>query len=291
MDRMQQQAANTARTEGDAHAAARQSARARAARADAGERRAILTRTVEADVIPELLALHRGPDLAKPEPAPAVRPEHVAHLVNLVLAQDESAVLAFVGALHEQGAPHEVLCLDLLAPAARRLGEMWETDDCDFAEVSIGSWRLHAAMRALARAQGASGPLTTGARVLLMPLPGEQHTFGLSMVHDFFARAGWDAWTGAVADSAALHQMVRDQWVAVLGFSLASDEKLDALRAEIVRVRAASRNQDLLVMVGGPGFSADPALAEAVGADGTATDGLQAVQAAARLVANGKQRR
>lgn len=289
MDRMQQQAANTARTEGDAQAAARHSARARAARADAGERRAILTRTVEADVIPELLALHRAP--GGMGPLPAVQPEHVAQLVNLVLAQDESAVLAFVGALHERGVSHEVLCLDLLAPAARRLGEMWETDDCDFAEVSIGSWRLHAAMRALARAQQASGPATTGARVLLMPLPGEQHTFGLSMVHDFFVRAGWDAWTGTVNDSAALHGMVRDQWVAVLGFSLASDEKLDALRAEIVRVRAASRNQDLLVMVGGPGFSADPALAEAVGADGTATDGLQAVQAAARLVANGKQRR
>lgn len=292
MDRMQQQATlQNARNEADALRAVRQSSmRTRAARVEVQDRRAILTRTVEASVIPELVALHRAPLAVAKVPALVVDAEHVAQLVSLVLSNDEPAALAFVGAMHVQGAAHESLCLDLLAPTARRLGELWESDDCDFSEVSIGLWRLQAALRALGNVMGASMARPAGARVLLVPLPGENHSFGLSMVHDFFARAGWDAWTGPVESSAELATMVRSHWVAMVGFSLACDEQLDAVRAEIRRVRQSSRNPNIAIMVGGPGFSADPALAAAVGADGTATDGRQAVVQAALLVTNGMRR-
>ena len=145
-------------------------------------------------------------------------------------------------------------------------------------------------MRALGNAAEATGMQPCGARVMLVPLPGENHTFGLSMVHDFFARAGWDAWTGAVESSAELATMVRNEWVAMLGFSLACDDQLEEVRTEIGRVRRASRNPNIAIMVGGPGFSADPTLAAQVGADGTATDGRQAVLQAALLVTNGMRR-
>ena len=36
-----------------------------------------------------------------------------------------------------------------------------------------------------------------GRRALLVSVPGEQHSFGVTMVAEFFRRAGWDAWTGA----------------------------------------------------------------------------------------------
>ena len=291
MDRMQQQALHSSRNEADALRAIRQaSLRTRSARAEQQKRQAILARTVETSVIPELLALHRAPLAMVQAPALVVDAAHVAQLVGLVLARDEPAALAFVTSMHEGGAPHEALCLDLLAPTARRLGEMWEADDCDFAEVSIGLWRLQSAMRALGNAAEATGIQPSGARVMLVPLPGENHTFGLSMVYDFFARAGWDAWTGAVESSAELATMVRNEWVAMLGFSLACDEQLEAVRTEIGRVRRASRNPNIAIMVGGPGFSADPTLAAQVGADGTATDGRQAVLQAALLVTNGMRR-
>ena len=289
---MQQQAIiQNSHNEADALRAVRQaSMRTRTARAESQERRALLTRTVEVAVIPELLALHRAPLAVTQPPTLIVEAADVARLVDLVLAQDEPAALAFVSAMHDRGAAHETLCLDLLAPTARRLGEMWESDDCDFAEVSIGLWRLQAALRALGNVSQASGARPAGARVLLVPLPGEQHTFGLSMVHDFFTRAGWDSWTGPVESSAELATMVRSHWVAMLGFSLACDEQLDAVRSEIRRVRSASRNPNIAIMVGGPGFSADPTLAAQVGADGTATDGRQAVLQAALLVTNGMRR-
>ncbi len=291
MDHMRQQlAAQSCWTEADAVREARTTAlRARSARAEQEKRRAILTETVEASVIPELLALHRAPLVRKP--GLVVHAAHVTELTSLVLAQDEPAALAFVRAMHERGAAAEALYLDLLAPTARRLGEMWENDTCDFTDVSIGLWRLQAAMRALSGAfleQAAARPI--GPRALLVPLPGEQHTFGLSMVFDFFLCAGWNAWTGPVASSGDLLTMVRSQSVAMLGFSLACDERLDAVRKEICAVRRASRNPAIAIMVGGPGFTADPTLAAQVGADGTATDGRQAVLQASLLVTDGTRR-
>ncbi len=258
------------------------------------ERQAILTRTVELDVIPRLLRAH---GLGKPVPkAPAVSATDTALLVELSLAPDEAATTGFVMSLQDQGFDTEALYLNLLAPAAARLGTMWDEDLCDFTEVTIGLNRLHRAMRDLGGSligsrflQGAGRQ--AGKRALIMPLPGEQHTFGISMVLEFFRRAGWSAWSGAVDDSGELLTMVRSDWVDVVGFSLACDERLETARTEIRAVRLASRNPAVAVMVGGPAFVANPDLAAAIGADGTASDGMQAVRQAQALVDRQVERR
>ena len=293
----QQLAMQDYRTEADAMSAAnRQAARSRAIRQEDQQCRAILTRTVELDVIPQLLKAYARPVVPALAPSPAmpllVTMSHVTDLVGLVLARGEPEAVAFVEAMHDQGAAAESLYLDLLAPAARRLGEMWENDTCDFTEVTIGLWRLQNAMRELSPSFLSTPAIRNNARrVLLVPLPGEAHTFGLSMVYEFFRRAGWNAWSGPVAGSADLRDMVRREWVEVIGFSLACDEKLDVVRAEIRSVRRASQNPGLGVLVGGPGFTANPLLAAQVGADGTAIDGQQAVLQAQALVDSTVKRR
>jgi hypothetical protein len=60
----------------------------------------------------------------------------VVQFTELVLTHHEPA-LAILRSLAERGATAHELCLDLLAPAARRLGEMWNTDCCDFTDVTI----------------------------------------------------------------------------------------------------------------------------------------------------------
>ncbi len=252
-------------------------------------RRAILTRTVQLDVIPRLLTAYNTP--APVVPALVVDPTHVAELVGLVLGRGEPAVIAYVEAMRERGAGAEAIYLDLLAPAAVRLGVLWDEDACDFTEVTVGLWRLQNAMRELSpsfldRPTGRSD----GPRILLVPLPGESHSFGLSMVHEFFRRAGWNAWSGPVESSAEMAAMVRAEHVDVVGFSLACDERLETVYQEIRSVRRASRNPGLSVMVGGPPFVANPLLAAELGADGTATDGRQAVAQAQALVEDSRAR-
>ena len=74
---------------------------------------------------------------------------------------------------------------------------MWENDECGFADVTIGMLRLQNAQRALRQDFVAGQVVAIDAPcALLLPVPGEQHTFGLSLVLDYFLRAGWDARLG-----------------------------------------------------------------------------------------------
>jgi MerR family transcriptional regulator, light-induced transcriptional regulator len=151
----------------------------------------------------------------------------------------------------------------------------------------VGLCRLHQVLRELSPAfqnEGEHQP-HGGRRALLVPVPGEQHTFGLVMVAEFFRRAGWDVWSGPPASRGELVRIVRNEWFAVVGFSASCDTRLDALAAGIHAVRRASRNPAVGVLVGGPVFVEHPELATLIGADATAVDGRQATQQAESLLA------
>lgn len=243
---------------------------------------------VESEIIPRLVLARRsvgppapqGPDEWLPEAA------QVAELAALALARDAGEASAYVHALRERGAPVETLYLGLLAPAARRLGELWKADLCDFIEVTVGLCRLQQVLRELSpdfQGEGEQQP-AHGRRVLLVPVPGEQHTFGLSMVLEFFRRAGWDVWGGDLESAGDLVRTVRGEWFAVVGLSLSSEVRLDALAGHIRAVRRASCNRAVGVLVGGPLFVERPELVALVGADATAADGRQAALQAENLL-------
>ncbi len=252
--------------------------------------REILAQTIAQDVIPQLVAM---PWLGHAAPAPApvvqVRPliddRAIQRVLSLCFEPDGQGVAAMVAGLHRQGASAEALYTDLLTPVARTLGAMWEDDECSFTDVSIGLVRLQNAQRALAPSFIGKTPTAFGApRALLLPVPGEQHTFGLSMVMDYFLRAGWDAWLGVMQTEDDAVGLVRRERADVIGLSFACDERIDTAGRLIAQFRSAAANPRLMVMVGGPAFVADPSLVAKVGADATAIDGHQAVLVAHDLL-------
>jgi methanogenic corrinoid protein MtbC1 len=117
-----------------------------------------------------------------------------------------------------------------------------------------------------------------------MPVPGEQHTFGLSIVLDHFVRAGWDTRMGPSGSRADALSLIRNERTELVGLSFACDDFIPVAKSLISAIRKASRNTKLIIMVGGPPFMADPTLAAALGADATATDGGQAVVRANELL-------
>ena len=132
-------------------------------------------------------AAANGRDTAAPGP------EDVVALVGLVIADDAAASLAYVEALRARGIPLERLYLDLFAVVARRLGQLWTEDLCSFADVTVGLVRLQGLVREYSPAFMPSVEGRDPRRsALLIPVPGEQHTFGLAMVAEFFLRAGWE---------------------------------------------------------------------------------------------------
>jgi methanogenic corrinoid protein MtbC1 len=258
-------------------------------RKGSGRELAPLLRAIEVEVIPRLVLARRGlPDGADALAGNAVVPcgvEEVAELAGLVLGRDAALASSFVETLRARGTSVEMLYLDLLAPAARHLGELWTADLCDFTEVTVGLGRLQQVLHELGPAfRTESEHHEAGRRALLVPLPGEQHTFGLFMVTEFFRRASWDVWSGSIPAKADLARMVREEWFAVVGFSVSSDRGLDTLAASIRAVRRASCNRGVGILVGGPVFLEHPDYVALVGADATAADGRQAVAQAHNLL-------
>jgi methanogenic corrinoid protein MtbC1 len=243
---------------------------------------------IESEIVPRLLVAHRvGP--VPPSLAIAASRElddaDVARFTSLVMRADDAAVSAFIGDLTERGVPLDAVYLDLLAPTARALGELWSEDACDFMEVTLALGRLQQALRELGT-QPVSGVAAGEAagHVLLVSLPGEQHTLGLFMVAEFFLRDGWQVSVGLpLSESDLLHTLQKD-WFDVIGLTVAHGDRVPVLRQLVGRARRASRNRDALVMVGGRVLDEEPELVGRVGGDAWAPDARQAPSVARALL-------
>lgn len=266
---------------------------------DADQRLARLARTIEGEIIPRLMLAHRTANACAPV-ATGVSPlgdADVAEFTRIVLADDEDAAMTWTEAVLARGVAVESVFLDLLAPTARRLGDMWTQDLCDFTDVTLGLGRLQRVLREVCASVAPGGGLTdatataAGARrALMLPSPGEQHTFGLVMVSEIFRRAGWDVTGGPweVGDEAPV--LAGRDWYDIVGFSLAAEVHVDALARCIAAVREASRNGQVGIMVGGPLLGERPELAARLGADLISHDGRQAPHLAERFVAQRHRR-
>jgi methanogenic corrinoid protein MtbC1 len=175
--------------------------------------------------------------------------------------------------------------LDLLEPAARRLGDLWVSDLVDFTQVTIGVGHLQLLLRRLS-ANSLEEPVhmhRTG-RILLMPAAGEQHSFGLVMVAEFFRRAGWDVscTVGLSMDDGV--SLVREQAFSIFGLSLSSETHLEIMAQQIRAMRRSSQNRAIGTLVGGNVFLEHPEFVSMLGADATAEDGRQAVAKAESML-------
>jgi methanogenic corrinoid protein MtbC1 len=190
-----------------------------------------------------------------------------------------------VQGLLKAGVPVERIYLHLFAPAARQLGAMWDDDACDFLQVTDALGRVQRVLHLLEPCwlQPTVGEHQTGRALLACP-PGEQHTLGLFVVADFFARDGWDVRVGPPLDRMGLVDAVSSQHVDVVGFSVGCATRLPRLAHDISHVRRASKNPELVILVGGPPFVTDEGLVARVGADGTAPTADEAPRVARSLV-------
>jgi methanogenic corrinoid protein MtbC1 len=259
--------------------------------ADEGGQNSILARTIEGEVIPRLMLAHR---VTAPVDEPSQRavvsasPEDIAELARLVLEHDTAVALAFVDALRNRGLEVEVIYIELLAPTASLLGEMWKADLCDFTDVTMGLSRL----QQIVLQMGAEtedhhvhcSNLLEAPRILLVPMLGEQHTLGLMLVEEQFRRCGWECSSAAPRSEKDLLRMVKSQHYDVIGISASCDVLLDPVTSVIQDVRKASKNSGAIVLVGGGIFIDNPQYVSLVGADGTAEDGRQAAAELRRLL-------
>ena len=248
-----------------------------------------LVRAVEGEIVPRLLLARRSAaKLSLVESADTIRDSEPDELARLLLVQEIAELYTYVEVIHHRGVAERDLYLLLLAPAARRLGEMWDRDECDFMQVAMGLGRLHQLLQRVSLLTPGPDSLESrghGRRALLATVPGETHCFGVMMVSQFFRQNGCDVFNEFPASEAELCSCVHAQSFAIVGLSAGSETRIDALSAAVRAVRRSSLNLAVGVIVGGPLLQGRPELAARVGADATAEDGEQAARLAESVCA------
>ncbi len=247
-----------------------------------------LSRTIESEVIPRLMLAHRVSPEWSAAPARAggqLTEGHVEDFAELVLLNDYALSTAYIEARLAEGVDLKRVFLDLMAPTARLLGDYWDKDYCDFTQVTIGLSMLQQLLRKYSPATTVDGEANAQMRhALVMPAPGEQHTFGVSMVEEFMRSGGWNVEHQPAGTSDEIVQMVQNNWYSLVGLSLSHGTLYQNLSTCIGDIRRQSCNSSIGVMVGGPFFIEHPELTESVGADATAANGPDAVVQARALV-------
>jgi len=203
-----------------------------------------LGRTIEAELVPRLMLAFETERAARRQPVAVGLDQRVGEFVDLVLRHDAAVAIEYVATLRDQGTPLTDVYLDLLAPAARKLGDMWDNDDASFTEVTIGVCRMHQVLLEFSHCfRAADNGSNSGRCVLIVPTPGEEHTFGLFLVIEFLRRAGWNCYTGAPSSLDELRKLVRTQSFDAVGLSLSADRNAN-IAAEAIVVK---RRQQVLV--------------------------------------------
>ncbi len=240
----------------------------------------LITSVFETAIVPEMARRH-GRDGEQPDPIAVgnpITPEDRARLTMLARDNDLAGCIAAVDALVSRGISFTDICLDALGHAAAELGQMWTDDRCSFVEVTAGLGILHLLLERLSASFLANIPVRNASRrILLASLSGEQHSLGLTILGDLFRQSGWDVTMELAAAQADISATVRNGWFAIVGLSVAADERTPLLAGTIDEIRKASVNPYVGVMVGGQALLQHPELAERIGADISACNAAEAV--------------
>lgn len=250
-----------------------------------------LLSVIESQIIPRLLDAHPSAKSASFEQGQdelvAASEQDMLDFAKACLAADSQDVFDQLDILRSKGMGSQTVLLEVITPAARYLGDLWEQDKMDFTLVAQGLLRMHHAMRHLGY-ETQDGPQTAGdaRRIMLASAPGSQHILGLAMVSEFFRADHWQVVVEISTSEQALVHAVGHEWFDVIGLSVGLVEQLPDIPALIARLKSASRNPNAFVLLGGPALLQTPLDSLALSADAISVNAAEAVKLAGDLLIN-----
>ena len=100
------------------------------------------------------------------------------------------------------------------------------------------------------------------------------------MIEEQFRWSGWRTWIETAATNADMIADVRGDWFDMFCLSVSRATDMQDVALTIDKVRRASRNPDLFVLVSGSPFIERPDLVPMVGANAVASNGREALHVA-----------
>lgn len=165
----------------------------------------------------------------------------------------------------------------------QEVGRLWQTNQISVAQEHFCSAATQLVM-SLLYPRIFSGE-RNGLRAVATSVGGELHEIGIRMVADFLEMEGWDTYyLGANAPVESVLEALEDRQADLLAVSATMTFHLPRVETFIQHIRESRAGERIPILVGGRPFNIAPDIWQQVGADGTAYDAREAVQAAENLV-------
>ena len=251
---------------------------------------------LQAEIIPRLLMAHRhkAGSIKKTEfenacKIASVTARNVEELSQMLLNEELSVSKSYLRILIEEGISVEQIYLDLLQPAARRLGVCWENDSLDFATITLAVWHINQLMYYLSPEflQNTVEHGKSKGSILLVPSLGSQHTLGLFMLAEFFRKSGWEVFADPALSEQDIFSSIGERNFQIVGISIGSYDQKKSTKKLISDIRRMY-GQALKIIIGGPLAFCENNLFREVKADGQAADAREAVLLANSLISKKK---
>lgn len=232
---------------------------------------ATMLEAVTSELIARLTRRLPAPGETAPVQVDDVDPEKFDAFCAALVAEDGDHVLRMFDAMRANGATPDALYIRYFAPAARALGERWMADECSFLEVTLGSARLHGLMRQIRSEFSPVIPSRErGLTSLFSAVPGDTHLLGVTMVSDFFRRAGWSVDLNTSSDPNMLFAKAQRGAPALIGLSAGCRAVIGELERVVKRLKVICPSSKLVL--GGYLTELEPGLAGQLGLDAVLTD-------------------
>ncbi len=178
----------------------------------------------------------------------APQASEIEKLAEILISNDPEAGSKFIMGLREEGVTLEDVYLGYLAEAARKLGDWWKEDKVSLLDVTIGTGRIYAILRALSYAFPVS-PSEVTKTAVFAAAPDETHTLGVRMATDLFRRDGWDIALKINKSHQELVDEISKSNPVIIGLSGGGIHSATPLAKLVVALRIS--NPKALIMISG----------------------------------------
>ena len=203
----------------------------------------------------------------------------VAHLryLDALRRGDRHAAYRALDEALDDGRELGQVYLDVVQPAMREIGRLWQEDELTVAEEHLATAITESAMSRMFERVFVWRDVRTP-KLLAACAEEERHQMGLRMLCDLLELAGWETtYLGASVPIESLVDLVCKHKPDAVAISATIAPHVPRVREAIRAIRSAPLERQPVIAVGGRVFLNDPSLAERVGADLTAADAEQAV--------------
>ncbi len=173
------------------------------------------------------------------------------------------------------------LIKELLIPAVYEVEQNWTSGARDFNETVLAFWHLQILLdpetNDFIESTQQSNSQSQG-RIVLATAPNCEHNLGVLILSDQFRSCGWKVSELIHETKSSMLKEISEHEIDVLGISVGHDAALEGLTAFLINCRAASKNPQLKIILGGNIFELPLRQYEWIGADFIASTPLDAIQ-------------